>query len=570
MGESLVFTCFDSSLRFLDYQTGLERHRDDFLSQASSQGILITELSAIFNHSGNRLILATSMTGSRTTWILDGVAGRLLTKADGLVTNPLDGHAYHSRIFTRDDTHFLLQSKDGLQLYDARTAKVVGRLVVQGHHEGLGRIQVSDRDDLAVTGSENERLIRIWDLTNRRELRTLTVPSGSGQLINLGLSPDGQTLAFASGSGQVFLWYNLLGRRKVSTLRAGSPRVIGGQYLHGLAIDPTGRIVAAAAHDGTLTLADQSGRSVLRTLKGPEIPIYGVAFSHDGQSVAAAFADGHVRVWEMPDGRAIHDLPLGDVQAFGVAFDPTGLRLAAGGDDGTLKVWNLADGAVSLTVPKAHEAPIHGLAFSLDGSTLASAGGDQKIQLRDARTGRIRQILRHNPESSGSGPFFSVAFSPDGRQIVAACTGGFAVIWNIAAGGTPLILTGHVGPVYSATFSPDGKRVITAGSDGSVKLWDTVLGKETLELRCTGPLAAAALTPDGFQLIAAGWDGVLTFWDARPVDRVAGRGAIGGAEVKAGEPPARAALNQSAPTTSPPLRVASAWYTPTFAPFLTK
>ena len=70
-----------------------------------------------------------------------------------------------------------------------QTAKVVGRLVVQGHHEGLGHIQVSDRDDLVVTGSENERLIRIWDLPSRRELRTLTVPSDSGQLVAMGPQP---------------------------------------------------------------------------------------------------------------------------------------------------------------------------------------------------------------------------------------------------------------------------------------------------------------------------------------------------------------------------------------------
>jgi eukaryotic-like serine/threonine-protein kinase len=526
-GRTLVVGCNDFKLRFHEPDTGLERHHED-LPAPSRREPIPTEMSLTFNHAGTRLIVAAAQHGSYESWILDGVTGRLLPNSRGSVTNPVLGNAYDSRIFTPDDAQFILHAKDGLRIYDARTLEVVGRLVVLGHHEGFSNIHVSDREDLVVTGSENERQIRIWDLPNRRELRTLAVPSDSGQLIALGLSPDGQTLAFSSGGGRVFLWYNLLGRHKVSTLRAGSPRVAGGQYLHGLALDPTGRIVAAAAHDGTLSLADLPSRSVLRTLKGPDIPIYGVAFSPDGRLVAAAFADGHVRVWNPSDGRAIHDLPIGDVQALGVAFDPKGRRLAAGGDDGTLKVWNLADGAEVLAIPKAHRAPIHGLAFSPDGSTLASSGGDQTIQLRDARSGRIRQTLRRNPDSSASGPYFSVAFSPDGRQVVAACTGGFAQLWNVGGGGTPLMLTGHVGPVYSATFSPDGQRVITASGDGSVKIWDTVLGKETLELRCAGPLAAAALTPDGFQLVAAGWDGVLTFWDARPVDRAAGREAIRG------------------------------------------
>ena len=91
-----------------------------------------------------------------------------------------------------------------------------------------------------MTGAENEGLIRIWDLAERRELRTLTYPSDAGQLAALGLSPDGQTLAAATGGGRVFLWYNLLGRGKVSTLVVGSPRAAGAQSLHGLAVDPTG------------------------------------------------------------------------------------------------------------------------------------------------------------------------------------------------------------------------------------------------------------------------------------------------------------------------------------------
>ena len=126
-----------------------------------------------------------------------------------------------------------------------------------------------------------------------------------------------------------------------------------------------------------------------------------------------------------------------------------------------------------------------------------------------------------DPSRSEAGPFYSVAFSPDGRQVVAACSERIAVVWDARSGSVRHTLTGHVDKVRQATFSPDpgGRRIITAGHDGGVKIWDAVLGTETLELRHDGPVASALLTPDGYQLIAAGWDGVVKFWDGTPVTR---------------------------------------------------
>ena len=162
-GRTLVVACNDFKLRFHDPETGLERHRED-LPAPSRRETLPTEMSIAFNHAGTRLIVAAAQYGSYESWILDGVTGRLLPNSRGSVTNPVLGNAYDSRIFTPDDVQFILHAKDGLRIYDARTIELVGRLVVLGHHEGFSGIHVSDREDLVVTGSENERQIRIWDL----------------------------------------------------------------------------------------------------------------------------------------------------------------------------------------------------------------------------------------------------------------------------------------------------------------------------------------------------------------------------------------------------------------------
>jgi WD40 repeat protein len=210
-----------------------------------------------------------------------------------------------------------------------------------------------------------------------------------------------------------------------------------------------------------------------------------------------------------------------------IAFDPFGRRCAAGGDDRRVVTWETENWQEIGTWPEIHEGPIRGVAFSPDGSILATASNDQTVQLRDANSGRLMKTLKLEQEdNTTASPYSSVAFHPGGRQVVAACASGTAVVWDTRSGAVVHKLGGHVGQVFDARFSPDGRRVLTAGDDHTVKLWDAVLGTETFELRRDDRVAAIAMTPDGFQLLAACWDGTVTVWDATPIVHIPGRGAI--------------------------------------------
>ncbi len=517
-GKTLALVCMDRAIvHFVDPVTGIERHKQR-IPDIGSKPRVPGEVYGCFNHKGDRLLLDLS----EGCWMFDGATGRVLTNSQGRAVSPVGG-MFSAGIFTPDDSQFVLHTKHALTFYDAGSLRVVDRIpdpandldTIEIGNKGDG---AGNKGDLLVAGSRNGWLIKLWDLRSRQELRTLFVPIGSATDGCISLSPDSRILAWGDTFGRVRLWYNLLGD-KVTTCRVRPAAVDGQQQLQSLVLDPTGRTLAVGCRDGGVALVDVPSRRILRSLKGSEDPIYCVAYSRDGRALAAGSADGRVRVWNTLDDRPVHDLGVASGQVFAVAFDPAGRRLAAAGEDGSLMVWDAASGRLELTLPKVHEAPIHGVAFSPDGSTLATAGGDQTVQLRDARSGSLLRTLRRDPARSEVGPFYSVAFSPDGREIVAACSERVAVVWDTRRGSVRHTLTGHVDKVRQATFSPDGKRVVTAGQDGSIKIWDAVLGTETLELRHGAPVAATVLSPDGYQLIAAGWDGLVVFWDGTPITR---------------------------------------------------
>jgi WD40 repeat protein len=82
---------------------------------------------------------------------------------------------------------------------------------------------------------------------------------------------------------------------------------------------------------------------------------------------------------------------------------------------------------------------------------------------------------------------YSIAFSPDGKQLASALDDETVRLWDTATGAALQTLEGHKGWVYSIAFSPDGKQLASALGDGTVRLWDPTTGAQlqTLELGIT-------------------------------------------------------------------------------------
>ena len=157
-----------------------------------------------------------------------------------------------------------------------------------------------------------------------------------------------------------------------------------------------------------------------------------------------------------------------------------------------------------------HADSVRSVAFSPDGRQIVSGSSDNTLKVWDVATGQETLTLKGH-----TAPVWSVAFSPDGRRIVSGSSDNTLKVWDVATGQETLTLKGHTGSVMSVVFSPDGRRIVSGSEDKTLKVWDAATGQETLTLKGhTGSVMSVAFSPDGRRIVSGSEDKTLKVWDA--------------------------------------------------------
>ena len=250
-----------------------------------------------------------------------------------------------------------------------------------------------------------------------------------------------------------------------------------------------------------------------------------------GDDFAAAHGHGQVE-WSsracdtMPRNTDIKDplevlIPTGRVAVHSLAFSPDGSRIASGGEDTTVRVRDAATGE-SVATLEGHSQEVKSVAFSPDGSRIASGSDDKTVRVWDAATGECVAKLEGH-----SGWVSSLAFSPDGSRLASGSNDETLRMWDVATGECVATLGTHfcgalINAVLSVAFSPDGSRLASGNHDKTVRVWDAATG-ECLAT-CAGHSASVmsvAFSPDGSRIAFGSDDETVRVWDAATGESVA-------------------------------------------------
>ncbi|EFH89829.1 NB-ARC domain-containing protein [Ktedonobacter racemifer] len=191
-----------------------------------------------------------------------------------------------------------------------------------------------------------------------------------------------------------------------------------------------------------------------------------------------------------------------------VATSKSGQYWAAASGRGEVRVWREAGQTLHL-VWSAHADSVWTLAFSPDERQLASASWDGTIKLWDIESRALLWVGWH------TSAIVCLAFSPDGDLLASGGHDASIRVWDPKLG-TLLQDVSHPGAVWALAWSTDGRRLASSGSDGHIQLWKrqpTGLAHDRQALAGHNNwVRGLAFSPDGSVLASASWDGTVKLW----------------------------------------------------------
>jgi WD40 repeat protein len=239
---------------------------------------------------------------------------------------------------------------------------------------------------------------------------------------------------------------------------------------------------AAWSHDGALVATGSADGSVhvWRSDSGARLPgpsrsgsnqrsrtaaVLALAWTRDQTRLAVGAADGSVTVWETRTWRQQGTSRLAPTAIRSLHWNPAGERLAVG-DERTARIWAWKENR--FTESEAiigHEAWVTSVAWSSDGTRLASGSWDHTVKISDAAGHPLGPPLVHVKPVGG------IAWSRDGESLITSAWEQVRV-WRVTKKSAAIATLVHDGPVTSLAWNNSNSTLATGSWDKTTQVWD--------------------------------------------------------------------------------------------------
>jgi RNA polymerase sigma factor (sigma-70 family) len=381
-----------------------------------------------------------------------------------------------------DGKTVVVSFEDGLCLIDAAT----GKLIRQVDNIATSIVRIAFSPDGARFALGGSALVgnRIANIVQVREVR-------SGQRLQefeteelqwLGWSADGQPLAILLKKGAVVL--RELATEKVQ--RFESDDLPLPQFgLSAVAYTSGAKILAFRGAERVVHVWDAATGQKRCTLEAAEGSIRGLAISDDGRSLATLSRSndrkpGTVQLWDLVTANATHTLAKDQRILLSVAFAPNGRTLATVGwlD---VRLWDVATGRESNSA-KGVDSFGKDVAFSADSKSLVTMENySPAIHIWEVRDG----VLKQESVGHSNGPEV-LAFSSDGSRVASGGMEGSIIVWDTSTG-VSLVQVPHRNQVLTSTFTDDGRFLYSRWLNDKLRFFDAASGLEARSLKLEDP-----------------------------------------------------------------------------------
>lgn len=445
----------------------------------------------------------------------------------------------HSLSFSPDGKYLLAGGGDGtLFMWNLENSlsSAPSPIIIKDHNASINTLAFSPDSKLLATGSA-DKTINIWDVERLKEganpILVATLLGHSGPVTSAVFLPDGKTLISGGEDGTLRYWDRDHFRPPL--------RAYKGEGVNNLEYSRDGSRFITSNGKNEVTVFDSLTRKSLGSYQGADDFYLRAALSPDGKTVAMAHSlsipnqsppvyVARLSLWSVTKQAIIGEFTGTMEGRECIAFSPDGSLLATGSRDNSAsskagnpaffaRIWDVASMKETAAFP-AHRGWVQCLAFSPDGHTLATGGGEHNIRLWDIVH---RKELASLPDAHDN-YLICIVFSPKGDMLASCSPDDPVKLWRLSSEHNKIMpvasLFGHLKKVNAISFSHDGGTLASGDDDGIMKLWflrttdsDHFQEEVSIDTKSYGTkyITRLAFSPVGHKLAIGGYSGQVLF-----------------------------------------------------------